>query len=163
MEPYLAVPAWWRRSSSRRPSRGYNKELKDYAYNPEQAKSLLRDAGFGQGLKEIAWEDGKREPLQFWYMPVSRRHTSRTPKEIAEAIAADRQVGITVQLQTTDWTVYLGQARRTASSPCKCSGGPGAMVTRITSYATSSAPRGRPVRDSTPTSRSPTSCSRRRR
>jgi peptide/nickel transport system substrate-binding protein len=90
---------------------GYNKELKDYAYNPEQAKSLLRDAGFGQGLKEITWEDGKREPLQFWYMPVSRPYFPN-PKEIAEAIAADlAKAGITVQLQTTDWTVYLDKRK----------------------------------------------------
>jgi peptide/nickel transport system substrate-binding protein len=90
---------------------GYNKELKDYAYNPEQAKSLLRDAGFAQGLKEITWEDGKREPLQFWYMPVSRPYFPN-PKEIAEAIAADlAKTGITVQLQTTDWTVYLDKRK----------------------------------------------------
>jgi peptide/nickel transport system substrate-binding protein len=90
---------------------GYNKELKDYAYNPEQAKSLLKDAGFGQGLKEITWEDGKREPLQFWYMPVSRPYFPN-PKEIAEAIAADlAKAGITVQLQTTDWTVYLDKRK----------------------------------------------------
>jgi peptide/nickel transport system substrate-binding protein len=90
---------------------GYNKELKDYAYNPEQAKSLLRDAGFAQGLKEITWEDGKREPLQFWYMPVSRPYFPN-PKEIAEAIAADlAKSGITVQLQTTDWTVYLDKRK----------------------------------------------------
>ena len=90
---------------------GYNKELKDYAYNPEQAKSLLKDAGFGQGLKEITWDDGKREPLQFWYMPVSRPYFPN-PKEIAEAIAADlAKAGITVQLQTTDWTVYLDKRK----------------------------------------------------
>ena len=90
---------------------GYNKELKDYAYNPEQAKSLLKDAGFGQGLKEITWEDGKKEPLQFWYMPVSRPYYPN-PKEIAEAIAADlAKVGITVQLQTTDWAVYLDKRK----------------------------------------------------
>jgi peptide/nickel transport system substrate-binding protein len=90
---------------------GYNKELKDYAYNPEQAKQLLKDAGFGQGLKEITWQDGKREPLQFWYMPVSRPYYPN-PKEIAEAIAADlAKVGITVQLQTTDWAVYLDKRK----------------------------------------------------
>jgi peptide/nickel transport system substrate-binding protein len=90
---------------------GYNKELKDYAYNPEQARQLLKDAGFGGGLKEITWQDGKREPLQFWYMPVSRPYYPN-PKEIAEAIAADlAKVGITVQLQTTDWAVYLDKRK----------------------------------------------------
>jgi len=90
---------------------GHNKELKDYEYNPERAKQLLKDAGFGQGLKEITWDDGKKEPLQFWYMPVSRPYYPN-PKEISEAIAADlAKVGITVQLQTTDWAVYLDKRK----------------------------------------------------
>ena len=90
---------------------GYNKELKDYEYNPERAKQLLKDAGFAQGLKDITWDDGKKEPLQFWYMPVSRPYYPN-PKEIAEAIAADlAKVGITVQLQTTDWAVYLDKRK----------------------------------------------------
>ncbi len=91
---------------------GYNKDLKDYDYNPQRARDLLKDAGFGQGLKEVTWDDGHKEPLQFWYMPVSRPYYPN-PKEIAEAIAADlAKVGITVQLQTTDWTVYLDKSRR---------------------------------------------------
>ena len=90
---------------------GHNNELKDYEYNPEQARQLLKDAGFGQGLKEITWDDGRKEPLQFWYMPVSRPYYPN-PKEIAEAMAADlAKVGITVQLQTTDWTVYTDKNR----------------------------------------------------
>ena len=90
---------------------GHNKELKDYEYNPQRARDLLKEAGFGQGIKEITWEDGRKEPLQFWYMPVSRPYYPN-PKEIAEAIAADlAKVGITVQLQTTDWTVYLDKSR----------------------------------------------------
>ncbi len=90
---------------------GYNSELKDYAYNPQQARQLLKDAGFAQGLKEITWADGRKEPLQLWYMPVSRPYYPN-PKEIAEAMAADlAKVGITVQLQTTDWAVYLDKRK----------------------------------------------------
>jgi peptide/nickel transport system substrate-binding protein len=90
---------------------GYNKDLRDYEYNPQRARDLLRDAGFGSGLKEITWEDGRKEPLQFWYMPVSRPYYPN-PKEISEAIAADlAKVGITVQLQTTDWAVYLDKRK----------------------------------------------------
>jgi peptide/nickel transport system substrate-binding protein len=90
---------------------GYNKDLKDYEYNPQRARDLLKDAGFGQGLKEVTWEDGHKEPLQFWYMPVARPYYPN-PKEIAEAIAADlAKAGITVQLQTTDWTVYLDKRK----------------------------------------------------
>jgi len=90
---------------------GHNKELKDYEYNPERARQLLRDAGFAQGLKEITWEDGRREPLQLWYLPVSRPYYPNG-KEIGEAMAADlAKVGIGVQLQTTDWTVYLDKRK----------------------------------------------------
>jgi peptide/nickel transport system substrate-binding protein len=90
---------------------GYNKELKDHPFDPQRARDLLRDAGFPQGLKEITWEDGRKEPLQFWYMPVSRPYYPN-PKEIAEAMAADlARVGITVQLQTTDWAVYLDKRK----------------------------------------------------
>ncbi|MGD0264388.1 MAG: ABC transporter substrate-binding protein [Candidatus Methylomirabilota bacterium] len=90
---------------------GYNKELKDYEYNPQRARDLLKEAGFPQGLKEITWDDGKKEPLQFWYMPVSRPYYPN-PKEIGEAMAADlAKAGITVQLQTTDWTVYLDKRK----------------------------------------------------
>ena len=91
---------------------GHNHELKDYEYNPQRARDLLKDAGFGQGLKDITWDDGHKEPLQFWYMPVSRPYYPN-PKEIAEAMAADlAKVGVTVQLQTTDWTVYLDKTRK---------------------------------------------------
>jgi len=90
---------------------GYNKDLKDYDYNSQKAKDLLKEAGFGQGLKEITWEDGRKEPLQFWYMPVSRPYFPN-PKEIAEAMAADlAKAGIIVQLQTTDWAVYLDKRK----------------------------------------------------
>jgi peptide/nickel transport system substrate-binding protein len=90
---------------------GYNKDLKDWEYNPQRARDLLKEAGFPQGLKDITWEDGRKEPLQFWYMPVSRPYYPN-PKEIAEAIAADlAKVGITVQLQTTDWAVYLDKRK----------------------------------------------------
>ncbi|HWT77242.1 MAG TPA: ABC transporter substrate-binding protein [Candidatus Methylomirabilis sp.] len=90
---------------------GYNKTLKDFDYNPQQARDLLKEAGFPQGLREVTWDDGRKEPLQLWYMPVARPYFPN-PKEIAEAIAADlAKVGITVQLQTTDWTVYLDKRK----------------------------------------------------
>jgi peptide/nickel transport system substrate-binding protein len=90
---------------------GYNKTLKDFDYNPQRAQDLLKEAGFPQGLREITWNDGRKEPLQLWYMPVARPYFPN-PKEIAEAIAADlAKVGIAVQLQTTDWTVYLDKRK----------------------------------------------------
>jgi peptide/nickel transport system substrate-binding protein len=90
---------------------GYNRELKDYEYSPTQAQALLREAGFGQGLSDVTWEDGKKEPLVFWYMSRSRPYFPN-PKEIAEAMAADlAKVGIKTQLQTTEWAVYLDKRK----------------------------------------------------
>jgi peptide/nickel transport system substrate-binding protein len=86
---------------------GYNKDVKDWAYDPDTAKKLLADAGFAKGLSNITWADGKTEPLIFWYMPVSRPYYPN-PKDVGEAVAADlAKVGITVQLQTVDWAVYV--------------------------------------------------------
>lgn len=85
---------------------GYNKELQDHPYDPEAAKKLLSDAGFPEGLNEVTWDDGRKEPMTLWYMPVSRPYYPN-PKAIAEAIAADlAKAGIRAQLQTVDWTVY---------------------------------------------------------
>lgn len=90
---------------------GHNPELKGYPYDPARAQALLREAGFGGGLSQITWEDGRREPLVFWYMSRSRPYFP-APKEIAEAIAADLgKVGIKVQLQTTEWAVYLDRRK----------------------------------------------------
>jgi peptide/nickel transport system substrate-binding protein len=90
---------------------GYNRELKDYEYSPGQAQALLREAGQPQGLSDITWEDGKKEPLVFWYMSRSRPYFPN-PKEIAEAMAADlAKVGIKTQLQTTEWAVYLDKRK----------------------------------------------------
>src|SRR2546427_327387 len=90
---------------------GYNRELKDYEYSPGQAQALLREAGQVPGLSDITWEDGKKEPLVFWYMSRSRPYFPN-PKEIAEAMAADlAKVGIKTQLQTTEWAVYLDKRK----------------------------------------------------
>ncbi|HLC41756.1 MAG TPA: ABC transporter substrate-binding protein [Methylomirabilota bacterium] len=86
---------------------GANPSLQGFGWDPQKAKTLLTEAGFAQGLREISWEDGKKQPLQLWYMPVSRPYFPN-PKEIAEAIAADlAKVGIMVKLETVDWSVYL--------------------------------------------------------
>jgi peptide/nickel transport system substrate-binding protein len=75
---------------------GYNKDLKDYPYDPEAAKALL---------KEVA-PDGL-PPIDFWYMPNPRNYIP-DPKGMAEAIAADlSKIGLTVNLKTEDWTSYL--------------------------------------------------------
>ena len=90
---------------------GYNRELRDFEYSPAKAQALLRGAGFAQGVSEVTWDDGKREPLVFWYMSRSRPYFPN-PKEIAEAMAADlAKVGIKAQLQTAEWAVYLDKRK----------------------------------------------------
>ena len=55
--------------------------------------------------------DGKKVPLEFWYMPVSRPYYPN-PKDIATAIAADwAKAGINVTLQTIDWATYLDKRK----------------------------------------------------
>jgi peptide/nickel transport system substrate-binding protein len=93
------------------PMWGYNKEIKDYEYSTAKAQDLLKQAGFANGLSEITWDDGKKEPLVFWYMSRSRPYFPN-PKEIGEAMAADlAKVGIKAQLQTVEWANYLDKRK----------------------------------------------------
>ncbi|WP_373534494.1 ABC transporter substrate-binding protein [Microcoleus sp.] len=71
-------------------------KVKDYEFNPQQAKAMLAKAGYPNGFD-----------LDLWYMPVSRPYFP-TPKPIAEALAADLSaIGIRVKLLTKDWSAYL--------------------------------------------------------
>jgi len=90
---------------------GYNKDLADFEYSADKAKALLAEAGFKDGLKEITWADGKKTPLELWYMPVSRPYYPN-PKDIAEAMAADlAKASIKTELKTVDWAVYLDERK----------------------------------------------------
>ena len=98
----LQPPALW----------GYNKEIKDYEYDPTKAQDLLKQAGFPNGFSDITWEDGKKEPLVFWYMP-GRGRTTRAPRRSGEAMAADlAKVGIKAQLQTVEWANYIEKRKK---------------------------------------------------
>ena len=71
-------------------------QLGQYAFNPQQAQHLLKEAGYPQGFE-----------LELWYMPVSRPYYPN-PKPIAEAFAADLSaIGLKVTLRTKDWAAYL--------------------------------------------------------
>ena len=75
--------------------------LKDYDYNPQRAKELLKQAGFPNGFD-----------LDLWYMPIARGYYP-TPKPIAEAFAADlKAVGIRANLKTKDWAAYIADRRK---------------------------------------------------
>ena len=75
---------------------GYNDEIKDYPYDPEKAKELLKEAGYPNGFK-----------VTLYVMPVSRPYMFDPPK-IGEAIKAYlAAVGIDVTLFQEDWSTYL--------------------------------------------------------
>ncbi|HEV8673289.1 MAG TPA: ABC transporter substrate-binding protein [Methylomirabilota bacterium] len=93
----LQPPALW----------GHAPDIPDDARDPATARDLLRQAGFPNGLDTLTWDDGRKEPLVLWYLPVSRPYFP-VPRDIAQAMAADwAKAGIRVRLQTVDWAVYL--------------------------------------------------------
>jgi peptide/nickel transport system substrate-binding protein len=91
------------------PSMWGRPEVEDWEYDPELSKELLAEAGYPDGLTEVTNMDtGEVGPLKLYYMPVTRFYYP-SPKEIAEAMAADlAKVGIETELYLEgDWPTYL--------------------------------------------------------
>ncbi len=81
--------------------------LNSYTYNPEQAKALLTEAGYPNGLDTITLQDGTQKPLTLWYLPMANGSFPE-PQRIAEVIAASfAEAGMNVQVQTEAWDDYL--------------------------------------------------------
>lgn len=75
-------------------------ELKDYDYDPEQAKALLKEAGFADGMT-----------IDLWAMPVQRPYNPNA-KRMAEMIQADwAKVGVTAKIVTFEWGEYLTRVK----------------------------------------------------
>jgi dipeptide transport system substrate-binding protein len=73
----------------------YLKGLKDDAYNPEEAKKLLAQAGFPNGFT-----------TDLWAMPVQRPYNPNA-KRIAELMQADlAKVGVKAEIKTFEWGEY---------------------------------------------------------
>ena len=97
----LMPPVLWGRSS----------KVKAYPHDPQQAKSLLAEAGYPNGFS-----------TEFWYIPVSRPYFP-SGKEIGTAIASDlASVGIRAHLMTEDWAAYLRDGRTTQKFPISMGG-----------------------------------------
>jgi dipeptide transport system substrate-binding protein len=74
----------------------YDNDIVDYPYDPDKAKALLNEAGFGNGFES-----------ELWYMPVSRPYNPNG-RRIGELMQADlAKVGVNVKLTTFDFGEYL--------------------------------------------------------
>lgn len=79
---------------------GYNDEVEDYPYDPEQAKQLLKEAGFENGFTTTLWA----MPVQRPYNPNARR--------MAEIIQADwAKIGVKASIVSYEWGEYLTRIR----------------------------------------------------
>ncbi|WP_409366926.1 ABC transporter substrate-binding protein [Lysinibacillus sp. 38-6] len=78
---------------------GYNDDITGYAYDPEKAKALLKEAGY----------DGKE--IELWAMPVPRPYMPDGQK-IAEAIQKNlADVGMPSKIVSFEWATYLEKAQ----------------------------------------------------
>lgn len=79
---------------------GYNDTIEDYPYNPEQAKALLKEAGFENGFT-----------ISLWAMPVQRPYNPNA-RRMAEIIQSDwAKIGVTANIVTYEWGEYLTRIR----------------------------------------------------
>jgi dipeptide transport system substrate-binding protein len=72
----------------------YNDSIKDYEYNPEKAKEMLKAAGVENLQSDL------------WWMPVQRPYNPNA-KRMAEMMQAElAKVGINVELKSYEWGEY---------------------------------------------------------
>lgn len=72
----------------------YDDAVKDYEYNPDKAKEMLKAAGVDNLQSDL------------WWMPVQRPYNPNA-KRMAEMMQADlAKVGITVELKSYEWGEY---------------------------------------------------------
>jgi dipeptide transport system substrate-binding protein len=78
----------------------YNDKVKDYPYDPEKAKAMLKAAGVTTPLD-----------IDLWYMPVQRPYNPNA-KRIAEIMQSDlNKIGVNAKLVTYEWGEYRKRAQ----------------------------------------------------
>ena len=79
---------------------GYDSAIKDYGYDPDKAKSLLKAAGLANGFT-----------IDLWAMPVQRPYNPNA-RRMAEMIQADwAKIGVKANIVTYEWGEYLKRAK----------------------------------------------------
>lgn len=80
---------------------GYNEDIKGYDYDPEKAKALLEEAGYGDGFE-----------MELWAMPVPRPYMPDGEK-VAEVIQKNlADIGVTAKIVSHEWATYLDLASK---------------------------------------------------
>lgn len=82
---------------------GYNDQVKDYPYDLDKAKALMKEAGY---------ENGYDKELVFYAMPVSRPYMP-DGKKVAEYLQSEfAKIGIKTRIESPEWGVYLDDAKK---------------------------------------------------
>ena len=85
----------------------WREATESYAYDPDEAKRLLQEAGLGDGFD-----------MELWFMPIPRPYMP-DGRGVAQAMQRDlEQVGINAKLVTREWGTYLEETSRGTHDAC---------------------------------------------
>ena len=130
----------------------YNDKVKDYPYDPEKAKAMLKAAGVTTPLD-----------IDLWYMPVQRPYNPNA-KRIAEMMQSDlNKIGVNAKLVTYEWGEYRKRAPERRGHDRRSLAGRATMAIRTTSSSCGAARRRATAGRTSPggATRSSTTCSSR--
>jgi len=82
-----------------------NPDIRPYAYDPDEARRLLAEAGWVPGADGILARDGRR-----FAFDLLTNQANEVRKDIATLVQADlRKIGIEVKVQVLEWTVFISE------------------------------------------------------
>ena len=89
----------------------YSPDVPHYDYDPEEARELLKEAGYEPGPEGILVKNGEPLKLRLLFGP----HTSKVREQIATITQAQfKDVGVEVEIQGMEWGAFL---EATSSEP----------------------------------------------